>query len=219
MSKHERLINADQAAIIHDIVAAYGTEPEDILFFTADPKPFFGFETSSVMVNRLAPPKAIDLEPIEPISPDSVSYRCQIYFPAGTNYSAVGVANRNEEIDGEKANDQQLAWLASSRALRSTLRIAGIDLYKLHLAEKNEAKQDLQFTGTRSNRSALIAQAHALGQEVGLIEGDDKTLWYKLLSNRFKTSSSNLLSEAELADWVAYLKTLTVKPTIRYAAA
>ncbi|MCC6328953.1 MAG: hypothetical protein IT174_10585 [Acidobacteria bacterium] len=216
--KPKRPLNKEQANLVAEISSTYGTEPDDIVFFSADVKPLLGYETQCVMLNRLYKPSHVNIEPVPPVSPDSVAYSVSLQWPDTTGASAVGVANVNETIDGEKQSDQQIVWLASSRALRSALRIRGIDLLKLHFKQSDK----LQFVAgspQRSNRSNLIAQAHALGTESGLIYGDDKTLWYRLLSRRFKTSSSSLLSEPELADWVAYLKSLTAEPEIRRAAA
>jgi hypothetical protein len=214
-----RFYNSDQYKLIAEISSTYGTEPDDILFFTDEPNPFFGFETSCVMLNRLASPKAIDIEPIDSVSPDSLSIRCQIYFADGTNFSAVGVANRNEEIDGRKVNDQQLNWLASSRALRSTLRISGRNLLKLHQAAKEGTSPELQFTGfPRSNRQSLSAEAHALGKELGFIDGEDKSIWQRVLNNRYEVDSSARLTDPELADLVAFLKSVKRRPAMKAAA-
>lgn len=63
MTDKVKTYTAEQNKLIAEISSTYGTEQNDILFFTDDPSPFFGFETSCVMLNRLATPKAIDIEP------------------------------------------------------------------------------------------------------------------------------------------------------------
>lgn len=213
---HKRILTKDQAALIAEISATYGTEPEDILFFTADLKPLLGYETSCVMLNRLLRPSYVNIEPVAPVSTDSVAYACRLQWPDGTGASAVGVANTGETIDGQRQTDQQIVWLASSRALRGALRLRGVDLLRLHY--DSQQPERFQWSGPSDHRQNLLSRVHALGAETGVITGSDKRLWYKLIDLRYESKSSSDLSDEQLADFAAYLASLRWKPAHAAAA-
>lgn len=203
MNEPKKKLNAEQSALVSEIVEAYGIEPEDVLFYDDEPKPFLMYEALAVLCNYLANISGIDVEPVPSVSDDSVAVRCTLTLSDGRVRSAVGVANCDEKIDNKKASNQQLYNLAASRALRSALRSSGIDIIKRHIAAK-EGKDVLGFK-MKSNYDSLLAQANILGKAKRLKNGDDKTLWYHELWSRYQVSSSNQLTETELADFVAFL--------------
>lgn len=205
-TQKQQILNGEQLALVSDLTQIYGIEPEEIIFFQNDAKPFFFYEATCILVNKLTETQDITIEPMESHLPDSLTLRCTLLTGDGLTRSAVGVANFNETIDGAKMSEQQIFGLASSRAIRNALRTAGIDLMKLHNLVQNGA-HDLPFK-PKSNYASLLGQAHQLGKDAGLINGDDKTGWYRLLRNRYNASHSNELSEERLADFVAILKTL-----------
>ena len=104
----------------------------------------------------------IDLQPISSVSGDSLTIKCNLTNASGRTRGAVGIANLNEKIDGQKMSDQQLFQLASARAIRNALRTAGIDLLKLHRQEMSEGELDFR---PKTNYATLIARAHLLGKE------------------------------------------------------
>ena len=206
----------EQNHLIAELSATYGVEPEEIIFFHGDPKPLFAYEAGCVIANALTDLRGIDIEPVNNGFIDSISYRCILTRTDGASRSAVGVANINEtDENGKKLTTPQLEVLASGRAFRNVLRVAGIDLLKLH----NQAMHGVVPFGAtpKTNYANLLGQAHHLGQMAGLIIGDDKSAWRTILRNRYGVNHSNELSESQLADFVAVLNTLV--PQTRQKAA
>lgn len=212
----EKTYTAEQNHLIAELSATYGIEPEEIIFFTGEPRPLFSYEATAVLCNRLTDLRGIDVEPVNNGFVDSVSYRCTLTQADGCSRSAVGVANVDEKDGGgQPLKSSQLVELASGRAIRNALRVAGIDLLKLH----NQSRNTLAgFSGPAvSNYQSLQRLVHVLGQEAGLIIGDDKSAWKKILTNRYGFTSSSDLSEDQLADLVGVLQTLV--PQTRQKAA
>ncbi len=201
----QKILSSDQKLLIAAFSATYNIEPEEITFFSDDPRPFFSYEATCVLLNRLTDVTGIDIEPVANGFVDSVGFRVTL-SREGRQHSAIGIANIKETLDGVVLNEAQLNQMASGRAMRSVLRVAGIDLLKLHnLARLNAA---MPAEAPKSNYTTLLAQAHVLGQEAGLIIGNDKTAWITILGNRYGVYASNELTEDSLADFVAVLKTL-----------
>lgn len=202
----QKILNTEQKHLVAELCSAYGISPEEIIFFTDDSTPLFSYEATCVLCNRLTELKGIDLEPVNNGFVDSLSYRCTLTLPDGSTRSAVGVANVNETQDNVRLSGAQLTALASGRAIRNTLRVAAIDLLKLHARLNKDA---IVFSGLpRSNFENLVRQAHALGIEAGQIIGRDKSPYHAIMQNRYGKTHTNELTEAELADFVAVLKTL-----------
>lgn len=204
MSEPQKILSAEQSALVAELTMTYGIEPEDIIFFGTDPKPFLTYEATCALCNQLTMLDNIEIEPVASAFQDSLVFRCTLTLHDGRTRSAVGVVNINETVDGQPMSEQQVTQLASSRAIRNALKTAGIDLLKLH----QQLLRDDDTLPFKSNVASLIAQSHILGREAGLIMDDDKTAWYRLLRNRYGKSASNELTEDQLADFVAVLKTL-----------
>ncbi len=212
----EKTNTQEQNLLIAELSATYGIEPEEIIFFTGDPRPIFSYEATAVLCNRLTDLRGIDVEPVNNGFVDSVSYRCTLTQADGCSRSAVGVANVGEKDGSDNTlKSSQLIELASGRAIRNALRVAGIDLLKLHNQSKNVV---IEYTGPSvSNYQSLLRLVHILGQEAGLIIGDDKSAWRQILDNRYGVRASSDLNEDQLADFAAVLKTLA--PQTRQKAA
>jgi hypothetical protein len=209
MNKRQTILSGQQANLVAELCSTYGIEPDDVVFFTGDPNPLFGYEASCVLLNRLTDIVDRELEPVPPISSDSVARRCRLVFPDGSS-SFIGVANIGEKDDKEQElTTSQLEWLADSRAIRGAIRAKGLNLLKLHNAAKY-GEQTVNAKPVKSNRVTLLAQVHTLGNEAGLIkqgpgEAFDKSLWYQTLDARYDVGNSNDLSDEQLADFAAYL--------------
>lgn len=211
----QKLLSPEQHALVAEFTAAYGIEPEEITFFSGDPKPFFGYEATCTILNRLVDLRSAAIEPKTSPFENSLTLECQIQLNLGfwegwKTFSAVGVADLNEDDgSGNPLSQQQIYQLAAARAIRSVLRLAGVDLVKLH---KDKTGSQIQYTGEpKSNFAAMLAQAHILGTEAGLIYatyGDtiDKAAWYAALEHRYQVQHSNALTEDQLADFIGYLK-------------
>lgn len=198
-----------QMEIVSAVTQTYGTDPEDITFFTDAADPFLGYDTSCVLLNRLVPDLAdIDHELVPGFSTDTVNVKVRLTDVKGRSRSGLGVVNRSEKgADGHPLSDQQLHYTALSRGLRSACRTAGIDLMRLHYEQGRIA----EFTGS-DERKRLLAEVHALGQEVGYIaregSGYDKAVWRRFLLNRYGVESSRSLSADSLADLAAALRSI-----------
>lgn len=194
----------EQAA---DFVKTYGIEFEDIIYFNDKPDPFFTYEATGVLCNQLTDLKDITIEPRQSNFADAVEVCCTIATDERIR-SAVGIANINEKIQDQELTEYQVVALASSRAIRNALRLAGIDLVKAHYKAKQTGEVSSIAPAPESTRSKLLAQVHKLGSEAGLIDGKDKSLWRKFLENRYGVDSSQNLSEESLCDLAAVLNTM-----------
>lgn len=212
MIKNKQFLNGDQVALVAELTETYKIKREEIKFFEGDPEPFIGYEASCKMLNTLINPKGIDAFPVESPFEDSIEMKVVITNRDDSTRSNVGVANKNEtDEDGQQLSKEQLITLANARALRSTLRMASINLIELH---KNGGNLSVSSNG-KSNRASLLAQAHALGRELGFIFDDvdaegkkfaNKKLWHRLVLNRYSVDQSGDLDDRRLADFVAFLR-------------
>lgn len=202
---NEPTYTKDQYALIAELAATYGVEPEQIRFFNADPKPFFEHEAAAAICRRLAGARGIKNHQVASLNADSISMECEITFEDGYTSSSVGTANVNELIDGKPMTEEQLKRLATSRAMRGTLVNAGVDLLKLH---NQQMHGNVTEISAKSNRTKLLNEAHALGNETGLIIGKNTIAWMGVLQKRYGVASSGSLSEPQLTDFIAFLRTI-----------
>jgi hypothetical protein len=217
MNNQQKILSGEQTALVVELTQDYGIKPEDIIFFSNSADPFFSYEANCYLLNQLTDVVAIELSPVPSIAGDSISTKCELTFPGGKVRSGIGVANLAESLDGEKMSEEQTRWLSESRAIRTAVRTAGIDFVKLH----REARSGVKQRGdVKSNRAALLGQAHKLGRDMGFIWDDDgkanKGVWKQLLRNRYSVESCDELNDEYLADLVAFLN--TIRP-VRKAAA
>lgn len=209
MHNRQEVFTHEQLKLREEFTTAYGIDPEEIIFFSDDPNPFFTYEATCVVLNTLRPDlKAINIQQVESGFVDSLTFRCELTFDDGRVRTAVGVVNVAEQVDGKAMGIQQLQQTASARAIRNALRTAGIDLVRSH--------RDQSGTSTRTAYAALLAQAHILGKESGLITDTGKELWHSFLLTRYGVFHSNELGAELLSDLVATLKVM--KPHHRQAA-
>jgi hypothetical protein len=210
----QKTYTKEQHELIAEFAATYGLEPEQIRFYSDDPQPFFDRDATAVLIHKLTSAVGIEDEPMASPLGDAIAVKYRITFEDGTFASSTGIANVNEKgSDDQPLTFEQLQSLATSRASRSALRNKGIDLVKLHFASKNVTQ--VEFSGPpRSQYENLLREAHALGREVGLINDADagdahpKRLWYGVLRMRYNVTASNRLNVEDLADFVAFLKSL-----------
>lgn len=203
--KKKDILNAEENEMVVELTDSYGIEPEEVMFFEGDPKPFLSYEATCALCNQLLNPRDIEIVPVPSVNSDSISLKCTLVFNDGRSRSSVGVVNLNEQIDTVLMNDGQRHQLASARAIRNALKTANIDLIKLHYAAKGEV---LSFRSGKSDFASSISQAHILGSETGFISGKDKTAWYALLRNRYQVEHCNELSQIQMADFTAFLSSL-----------
>lgn len=220
MNNEQKILSGEQTKLVVDLTETYGIKPEDIIFFSNSPEPFFGYEANCILLNRLTDVIGIELEPVPSVAGDAISTRCKLTFPDDKKRSGVGVANLAETLNGEKMSEEQTRWLSEARAIRIAVRTAGINLVQLHQERKGQPAVSMTGT-TGTNRASLLAQAHTLGRELGFIFDDEngpvKTLWYRVIANRYDVGGSNELDDHRLADFVAFLR--SIRPAKAKAAA
>lgn len=203
----------EQQAII-EAFAQYGIEQSDIIFYNDKPEPFFSYEATAALCNQLTDIKNIDVEPVNAFA-DTTAVRCRLGFENGNTRSGVGVVNHNEKIDEQPMNQHQRIALASARAIRNALKASGINLMKAHLLAQSTG--EISIPTLDLLRTKQLGEAHALGKEVGFIvpngndRGLNKTAWYNLIFKRYGRNSSGDLSNDQLADFVAFLRSCLQK--------
>ena len=185
-----------------------------IIFYSDKPEPFFTYEATASLCQQLTDVKTIEVEAVSAF-PNTTAIRVRLGFENGKLISAPGVVNHSEKIDEQTMNEHQRITLASARAIRNALKASGINLLKAHLliqqtGEITEPTNDIL-------RSKQLGEAHALGKEVGFIfrEGSDrgfnKTAWYNVIFKRYGKNASGELTNNELADFVAFLRSCLQK--------
>lgn len=212
MSVPQKILNAEQAALVNSLKKTYAAEDEDVLFFSDRSRPTLSFELQSIMLNELTDIQDIDLQPIMSVDADSITLKCSLTLSDGRIRSAVGVVNKNELLEGKPMSPQQLLSVASGRAMRNVCRAAAIDLIALHfhrLQTPAPASATERFEGLRNK---LLGECHLLGIESGLIADGNRSLWEAFLSNRYGRNSASRLNDAELSDLAGALRAF--KPAV-----
>jgi hypothetical protein len=208
MSEPNKKYTTEQFLIVTEF-AEYGIEPDDIIFYSDKPEPFFTYEATAALCNHLTDIKDIEPEPIAWLA-DTTSVRCKFTFEDGKTRSGIGIVNHNELIDGAEMKDAQRFALASARAIRNALKASGINLLKAHYQLR--ATGELAEPTLDLLRVKLLAEVHTLGKEIGFIistgnKGElNKTAWYNLIFKRYGKNSSGELTEQQLADFAAFLR-------------
>jgi hypothetical protein len=213
MNKPQEILNQPQSALKAELRETYQIDASEILFYNNDTEPFLGHEAACVMLNTLINPLGIEPEIIESRFNDALTMKTTITFADGKFRSGIGVVNVNEKIGDEVMSEQQRQQVASSRSMRSALLSAGIDLIRLHRESRTTGNQEFSGPLRSANFPRLLAQAHALGEEAGLItrtvEGGKETkAWHAMLWRRYQVNHSNQLSEELLTDFVAALRVI-----------
>jgi len=216
MNTENRNYTKEQHELIAEFAATYGLEPEQIIFYSNDPQPFFDRDATAVLIHKLTDAVGIEDEPMASPLGDAIAVKYRITFEDGSFVSSTGIANVHETgADDHPLTFEQLQSLATSRASRSALRNKGIDLVKLHYAAKRS--NVVEYSGEPiNNYQKLLREAHVLGYETALIADekdlrDDKTYvdksgWRRVLGVRYGAQASSDLSEEQLADFVAFLR-------------
>ncbi len=203
-----------QMQLVSELTQDYGINPDQMTFFGDDPRPTFDAEAAAHLARTLAGAKGVAIGPAAIELPDTIRMECGLtfgdFFSSGT-----GSAHLKETIDGTEMSIPQLERLASSRAIRSALVYAGIDLLKLHRQKRSGV---VQFTGPdKTNRERLLARIHALGTEVGLIDSDNRAAWVGSLKRMYGVDSSAQLADSQLEDFAAWLNSLKPQPIAKAA--
>jgi len=208
MNTQPKTYTKEQNLLIAEICAAYGLEPDQIIFYNDDPRPSFDREATAKLIHALTDAVAIEDDIVPSHLEDTICVKYRVTFADGTSSASTGAAALNAKKDGEPMSREEIQSLATSRASRSALTNRGIDLLKLHNQRMSKNVSDMPG---KSTRARLIARAHLLGAEAGLIVGDDKTAWQATLYEKFNVINSNELDDDKLAEFVAILEPMAHK--------
>ena len=149
MNTKDTRYTPEQMQLVSEFVQDYGIEPDQITFFDTNPKPTFDAEAGAHLIRTLANAKGVAVGLVPSTLPNTISMECGITLNDFFS-SATGSANLDEKIGQEAMSLPQIERLAASRAMRSALVMAGIDLVKLHRQRRSGV---VQFTGPdKSNR-------------------------------------------------------------------
>ena len=205
-----RVLTSEQDKVIKDYGEAYDISPDQIYFDGSDARPYFDFDALSVLAHKLSN-EIISLT-TSPLEIDKVngivSVGCEVTLKDGRTRAPFAVALVGEMLtDGRPVETiRQAVALAQARACRTALRIVGFDPVKAHEAKK--AGVDLQLD-LDAPRNRELAEAHMLGEELGLIRGDDKTAWRRMISVYFPgKESSAQLTDSQRTQWIAHLRAM-----------
>lgn len=218
MSTKDRTFTKEQASLAAELAATYDIDPDDIVFYGPAVPPTFGFEAGCILTNRLAEPQSLSFHPVASVLGDAASFNCRLVTRDGLVREMVGTAFVGEcDRDGEQLSPSQLEMLAQNRALRGTLRVAGIDLLRLHhlRSAKPLAAADPK---PRDPRVTLLAEVHALAEELGLIEGSDESGYRGILKARYGETTASKLTNAELGDLAAFFRLVRSQASQKRAA-
>lgn len=203
MTTKDTRYTQEQMQLVSEFTQDYGINPDQMTFFGDDPRPTFDAEAGAHLVRVLGKAKGVAIGPAAIELKDTIRMECGLSFD-DFFASGVGSVHVQEKIDGAEMSLPQLERLASSRAMRSALIFAGIDLLKLHRQKRSGV---VQFTGPdKTNRDRLLARIHILGKEFGLIDSNGlKDRWRGILMRLYGVDSSQLLKDEQLEDFAAWL--------------
>lgn len=180
-----RVLTLDQERVVEEYVKEYGLDAEQIYFEGSDPTPFFDFEALSILVVRLAPDiTRLGTRPMEVNAVSGiVSVACEVTLADGRTRAPSAIAQVGETLpDRRLVESVRTAFnVAQARACRSALRMVGFDVARAHALKKQGVDLTLTITN-KDPRQQELAAAHILGEELGLIVGEDKTLWRSTVS-------------------------------------
>ena len=211
MTRKDTRYTQEQMQLVSEFTQDYGINPDQMTFFGDDPRPTFDAEAGAHLARVLANATGVAIGPAAIELKDTIRMECGLTFDKFFS-SGTGSAHVKEQVGGEEMSLPQLERLASSRAMRSALVYAGIDLLKLHRQKRSGV---IQFSGPeKSNRDRLLAKVHILGKEVGLISEDGSKLGWKMsLRRMYGVDSSAGLQDPQLEDFAAWLNSLKPQPS------
>lgn len=191
----QQLRTTAQQKVVDQIVTRFGIDGSKVLFLnSAKPnEPWLRAKLMAAMARQSGKFKAIRVE-VEPPIPQHDQVVCQgtVVDLDDHIYSLPGVATRGEKI-AETEEEVSEYDLAESRALRSTLELAGFDPLDptsvVPLGDFNPGPRDPVVAEVESRRADL-ARIHILGEERGLIDGKDYSGYRKFLYDHYNKAKT-----------------------------
>jgi len=212
-------LTEDQLRKMRTLVKQFAVDP-DRIYWLGGPDPWLPADVLCGIARLSGNFKSIE-EWHDKFVPErkQVIYRARVIDLDGHEYSRSGAAMINEQLPemekGEVADEDQLA---ASRALRSTLDLAGFDPFKSNSVirmvedEGTAARTPLEKTVAEvSARANDMARIHILAEDAGLIVRSptgpkDQSPYRKWLMDNYKVTSAVELNETERASVIAALE-------------
>ena len=193
---NQKLRTSQQQAVVDALVNRFSIDGSKILFLNEDKpeEPWLRAKLLAAIARKSGLFKAIRVE-VEPPIPSLNQVVCQgtVVDLEDHIYSLPGVATRGEKI-AETEEEVDEYDLAESRALRSTLELAGFDPFDPTSVvplngEKTSVTRD-PLVAEAESRLADNARIHILAKEKGLIIDKDFSEYRKFLAERYDGAKS-----------------------------
>jgi hypothetical protein len=202
-----KVFTLSQEQLVREFTEKYGITREQVSFDGVGLEPIFDYDALSLLTLLLTDIPSIRVEPgdFNPMV-GLATAMCMVTLVDGRKRETYGHAMVGEVLhDGTTILDMgEALTMVRSRSLRSGLRMVGFDPVKAHRQSQKGQAQPTDFVDQRNKQ---LARAHALGEELGYIVGDNKLAWQNQIGIYFKGKSSSAeLNELELSQWVAMLE-------------
>ena len=208
-----RVFTLAQELVVKEYVEAYGLSREDIYFDGESDEPYFSYEALSLLSLLLSTDiKTLSMTPIEiDRTAGLVTVNCEVILVDGRSRAPFAMAQIGETMPGgDPVKDiNQAVGLAQARAARRALNMVGFNVTKAHEARKNSGELKLTLA-VDDPRTIELREGHSLGEELGLIVGDDKGLWRQEISafTRGECDSMGEMDDKSRGHWIIHLRTL-----------
>ena len=186
---------------------SYGIRPSDVL--TIDGEKWLSAEQLAAILRERGDFAAVRTGYEAFITElNQLIYFAELVDRDGHLYRRSGVATIGERLPtGAETNEHQLA---SARALRSTLALAGYDLLRNEKVQPlKRGRIELQPDPAHITRRDQIRRLHALATEAGLIEGSNRRGYQEFLLENFDTDSSVDFTERQFEQAINLLRQLS----------
>jgi hypothetical protein len=189
----QQLRTQQQQAVVNRLVQAFGIDGSKVLFLNEKNlvEPWLRGKTLAAIARKSGLFKVIRVEVEQPIlALKQVVYQGTVVDLEDRSYSLPGVATLGEKIaeTDEEVNENDLA---ESRALRSTLELAGFDpldpmsVVPLDGSSASNAPARTPEAASTNVYQDDMARIHILGREKGLIVGKDYSKYRKFLVENY----------------------------------
>jgi hypothetical protein len=196
-----------QEQLVREFTDKFAITREQVSFDGSSLDPIFDYDALSLLALELTDIPSIRVEPgdFNPMV-GLATAMCQVTLIDGRKRETFGHAMVGEVLYDETtiADMGDALTMVRSRALRSGLRMVGFDPVKALRAMQKDAAKPTEFVDLRNKQ---LARAHALGEELGYIVGDNKSAWQNQIATYFGgITSAGELNDLQLSQWVAMLE-------------
>ncbi len=206
-------LSLKQAELALELCTAYGFDESQISFEGNKLDPIFDFEALSLLAVLLSDIQDIRVS-VGDVNPSIglVSASCAVTLADGRTREFFGSCMVEEVMHDNTtiSSIQQALTVARARAQRVGLRAVGFDPVRAHREHKASAKPALG--NEPDQRSNELAEIHLHAETLGLIKGEDKSLYYQNMASFFQdleaagTLSAGMMNDAQRAQWLGILR-------------